>query len=785
MIWFKRHQQLLEKYSKELSSNSNYHEVWQCRGKYFISCGDIIVRSDKTDRLPVLIVYTDSTPYTLPSVFLLSTTISQEISQTISNYNSIYELADALKDKIKLYYFRHQNADGSLCLLDADNLGDDNIEWFSADQVIDRVWCWFKSFLNNELLPELPQVESYAHYPKKYERVEIIYPDSFNEGESSQGQFYAFQIASLPFKEEEKKVIFLGNLITQETQAGIQTPIESYSKLQNFPEGIKSPLDLLNKTEMLDRWFGEEILLIGYYFSLTNEPPIFRNYDDIAEYIGSGNVNVGYDRLLKKLSKDIKKLLPLIYLGFRYINRRSLTEWHFICLEKKDNPFSLIGESIEIFKEILSNNYIIKAVRSELFSENSYHSRNTGCTDRDVLKSKEITIIGCGAIGSEIADIFSKAGIGKLNLLDFDVFRAHNSVRHLCSLSMIGFPKVIAVHFDLIKHNPFVLYNLFDKNILRTDINEYMSNDTIGISSIADDNIEGYLNEQAIINNKIIFYVRALRGGKAGRIFRVIPGKDACFYCLTLYKKENDLNFIDIPLDEKMPTLYTECNNPVRPASAAELKLISSIASRVILDYIQDRDTNSNQWIWQTENGKYIKNHQGEYFSLIKQTYTPHLDCPCCSQKNEIKIQINEEVKKTIICEIDKNTSIETGGVLVGFINMNIINIAYASSPGPEAVMQPNKFNRDVSFCQKFLDDLFKKTDGKIIYLGEWHYHPQGSSYPSEIDLSSMASISRQENYLVETPVMIIASRDKQLSCTVHPHNKKYYNVIPEFYKKQ
>jgi len=784
MSWFKRHPHLLENYKTELSSNSNYLEEWQCCGKFFITCGNIIVRTDITHKLPILIVYKNSTPYTLPLVFLLSDILLEEKAKAISNCDSIELLRASIKDNIKLYYFRHQNYDGSLCLLDADNLGDDNVEFYSADQVIERVRSWFKSILNKEPIPELPQVEAYAHYPFKNERIEIIYPESFIQTNSCQGEFYALPITILPYDGINNKIIFLGGLLLEETEEGIQQPVQFNSQIVRFPDSVQSSIDILTKKDMIIKWIDEEVLLKGYYFSVISEPPIFMNFNDIAKYIGSDDIASGFERLYKKLNNDVKSLLSPIYIGFKFINRLNIPEWHFICLEKKSNSPSLIRNSLEDFKETLCNGYIIQAVKSELFSEHSYHLRNEGCANRDLLKSKTIAIIGCGAIGSEVADVLSKAGVGRLNFVDYDVLHAHNSIRHLCSLNMIGFPKVIALKCHLKMYNPFVEYETAPFNILNTDINSYLSNDSIAISSIADDNIEGYLNEQAIINDKTIFYVRALRGGKSARIFRVIPGKDACFYCLTLYKNDNQSSFIDIPFDKKMPTLFNECNNPVRPASAADLKLISSIASKIVMGFIQKDDIDSNHWVWQSENGVYIKNQKTDYFSLINQTFIPHPECPYCSKEQEIIISINENVRRSIILEIDKDPTVETGGVLAGIIDKGIINIMYVSAPGPKAIMKVDKFNRDVAYCQTFLDKLFKESNGKIVYVGEWHFHTSGSISPSSIDLLSMNAIAKQDNYLTDTPVMIIASYDKQLSCTVHPYNKKYYNVVPKFINK-
>lgn len=785
MRWFKRHPDLLKEYSIALSSDSNYSESWQKRGFIFLSCGEIIVRLDEIRKLPILIAYSDATPYVLPSVYLLNELIPESYIDSLSKKNNLHELSDAINAFKKLFYFRHQGANGSLCLLDADNLGDDEVSYYSAHQIIERVRVWYKSYLLNQFPPELPQVEPFAHYPHKVTDIEILYPEIFLNNNSQQGEFYGFPYFMVPIRNGIDKIIFLGSILTVETSTGIQKDAISFkNRLFILPPELSTPIDLLTKTDLIKSWIDTKKVLKGYYFSVAKEPSIFLNHTDIASYLNDDQ-DEGYILLLNKIGNDLKSLLNYIYLGFRYLNRHNKYEWHFIRLEKVgSDAASCIGPLSLDNGKCLLDNYAIKAIRGEEISDQSFHSRNSSRAERKKLKDNEATIIGCGAIGSEIADILAKAGLGSIVLIDKEDLKVHNSIRHLCPTTMTGFPKSLLVKFCIEQHNPFVDSEWKEIDITDIDINEYMSINSIGISSIADDNIEGYLNEQAVINNRTIFYVRALRGGKAARIFRVIPGKDACFHCLTLYKNDSESEYIRIPEDPDLDTLYNECNNPIRPASAADLKLISSIASRIVLDYMQNRNDDFNHWVWQTEDGIYFPGTKSDPFSLLRQNYSPHPSCYYCNMLNPISVLLEVSAKEVMLSEIKKNPLIETGGILAGFQNGRIINITHASLPGPQAKKERTLFSKDIVFCQKCLDDLYIESSGKTVYAGEWHYHPSGSNSPSNIDLSSMNDISKQAEYLVDEPIMLIVSSTGAISCTVHPANKTFYkselNIINE-----
>jgi integrative and conjugative element protein (TIGR02256 family) len=347
----------------------------------------------------------------------------------------------------------------------------------------------------------------------------------------------------------------------------------------------------------------------------------------------------------------------------------------------------------------------------------------------------------------------------------------------LVGLDRIGLPKTMGVEEKIILHNPFIeVKNYPELDVLKNSINKYIDNETIGISSIADDNIEGYINQQAIINNKTIFYSRVLRGGKCARIIRVIPNIDACLNCLRLYKEEKNKIFIEIPEDENLPTITTECNNPIRPASAADIKLAASITSRIIIEYLQNEKDQANQWILITENIKIGDIDNDLPMAVYKIFIKPHPKCNLCKKRNKFTIDISKDAYDTMINEIRNSNKIETGGILIGNqIDEDKTFVEIATEPGPKAIRKTNYFERDVEFCQEKLNTEFKKKGNKSVYIGEWHYHPFGNNKPSSIDLNSLFEISISPNYLVNNPIMIIFNMQEELSCSVHPIDGSYY----------
>ena len=67
---------------------------------------------------------------------------------------------------------------------------------------------------------------------------------------------------------------------------------------------------------------------------------------------------------------------------------------------------------------------------------------------------ERLHIIGCGAIGSTVAENLARFGLTKITLYDFDTVEAHNIANQMFTQEDIGKPKVVAVAEYLKKINP-------------------------------------------------------------------------------------------------------------------------------------------------------------------------------------------------------------------------------------------------------------------------------------------------------------------------------------------
>jgi integrative and conjugative element protein (TIGR02256 family) len=777
MKWFARHTAWLYRETKELSENSIYREQFQFIGKTLVSSGNILVHKSQTKYFPILVVYPEATPYVPPVIYILEAEINED---TAIEYSDLLpgEIRERVRDNIRFFNRRHQNEDGSVCFVEMGDLHEENPEIYPIEGIIKRLRIW----LSGKIPKDSSEVELFHHFPNRTYEIQYLLPDLFFDREIVKGKFYAglsIFVSANFLPDGIAKKTYMGVTIFGETEAGVVLLPKTYVDEQlilftRIPDVGRLIADK-NLEEKLEK-IESGHLIEGYWWEISEEPQPFRQPDELARYIGNGNEDRGFDELIQDLELPLKRLRDVIHVGIRFPGRQRDTDWQMFRLTK-GNRTPIFEDTREERIERLKD-YSVQAVYQEYFTDEYFHMRNKGRAERELLKSARISIIGCGALGSETSDALNKAGVGQILLVDKEDMRAHNAVRHCLGLNWISIPKPVGMAEQLILHNPFVNVRWKPANVILDTLDEYLPDGAIGASTIADDNVEAYLNEQAIAQGRTVFYCRALRGGKAARIFRVIPQKDACKTCLGLYAKDKDPTFLNIPEDESLPAITNECNNPVRPASAADMKIIAGVFSLIIIDFLQGKNTESNHWIWGSETLDGLELGNSTYGLIRAEKIPPHPKCFVCQKLEDKKIHIIKEVLDFMKQESAKSGDVETGGVLLGYRNAgDEYVIVRASKPGPNAVRTKTLFEKDEEYCQKLLLDAFNELGEKGLYLGEWHYHPLGGNEPSGRDIKSLTEIATQDNYRIDKPIMVILSRTLEYAITIHDKNGKCVQI--------
>ena len=116
-------------------------------------------------------------------------------------------------------------------------------------------------------------------------------------------------------------------------------------------------------------------------------------------------------------------------------------------------------------------------------------------------------------------------------------------------------------------------------------------------------------------------------------------------------------------------------------------------------------------------------------------------------------------VESAIEFECKRKPGVETGGVLVGFIDesKDAVVVVSASGPGPRALHRSHRFNRDAVFCQAWLDEWVRESDGRLDFVGEWHSHPETHPTPSSVDVGTFTRLAANPACHLDRLALLIA----------------------------
>lgn len=101
-------------------------------------------------------------------------------------------------------------------------------------------------------------------------------------------------------------------------------------------------------------------------------------------------------------------------------------------------------------------------------------------------------------------------------------------------------------------------------------------------------------------------------------------------------------------------------------------------------------------------------------------------------------VVISPEVANTFISYRQlSNSSHESAGVIIGERRGIHIVVKMLSEPSNRDIRTRFMVDRISKHHQKVVDEAFKKSNGELHYLGEWHTHPEDVPKPSMTDYRS------------------------------------------------
>jgi molybdopterin-synthase adenylyltransferase len=220
-----------------------------------------------------------------------------------------------------------------------------------------------------------------------------------------------------------------------------------------------------------------------------------------------------------------------------------------------------------------------------------------------------VVVVGCGALGTVMAELLTRAGVGRLRIVDRDFVELSNLQRQFLfdeADAAEAIPKAIAAERRLTRLNNEVKIEPVVADLVPSNIEELLEDADIILDGTDNFETRFLINDAAVSTGRPWIYAAAV--GSYGLKFAVLPGQTACLRCM--YPE---------PPQGAQPTCETD--GVLGPLTATIASLATADALKILAlgpESIAGRLTTVDVWS-----------------GVIRQIPTPARDpeCPCCARR--------------------------------------------------------------------------------------------------------------------------------------------------------
>lgn len=131
------------------------------------------------------------------------------------------------------------------------------------------------------------------------------------------------------------------------------------------------------------------------------------------------------------------------------------------------------------------------------------------------------------------------------------------------------------------------------------------------------------------------------------------------------------------------------------------------------------------------------------------------------NKETGLRISIEQSLIDALVLYGRNQYPKEFGGVLVGYYSDDKRTVNIIDSILPiDFKSTKTTFERGVEGLKEALEEYYKQNPS-LIYIGEWHTHPDNSPIPSVTDISAINTIINNKNTFIANPVLLIIGYSK------------------------
>lgn len=216
---------------------------------------------------------------------------------------------------------------------------------------------------------------------------------------------------------------------------------------------------------------------------------------------------------------------------------------------------------------------------------------------QEKLNHSEVVLVGLGALGSEVAHLLAREGIGHFTLVDGDILLPENVARHRADLLEIGRSKVEVGRTLIYRANPDAVVKPLHgwlEDLLPKLPHPQPGRQTLFIGMSAHEGTECLVDEICERLKIPRLHAWLELEGQVLRLFRVIPERDP-----TLLELEKDPRNPLPPLPRReVAAPANDCSDLVLPGSASSIHAAANFVVQVALELLYGQNSEANHWLF-------------------------------------------------------------------------------------------------------------------------------------------------------------------------------------------
>lgn len=387
------------------------------------------------------------------------------------------------------------------------------------------------------------------------------------------------------------------------------------------------------------------------------------------------------------------------------------------------------------------------------------------CLDRPVARSQSGlasegpagAMIGAGALGSALLDMWTRAGWGEWSIIDNDHIKPHNLVRHQADAFLIGVSKAeAAVH-----HIRSVMQDATRATAVAADacdLNDAKVVDVLRSSKLVLD-ASTTLDYPRLVStrddvgrNASVFVTPSGRGGvlmleDADRKKRLRTLEAQYYRAILTYNWGTD------HLDGNRGTFRSgaSCRDISMVMPYSDIVRHAAVFADQLPRLSELPEAAIRVWSCDAESGA---------ISAQRIDVVEELQLRFGGLDLFLDVGVYDKMKSLRKERLPN----ETGGILLGYhdFNVNAVVVVDALSAPTDSEASPGSFERGLEGVTDTVVEARRRTAGVVGYIGEWHSHPRGhSAHPSGDDKFQLAYLTLGLALEGLPAVMLIVGNDE------------------------